>query len=134
MIGRDVDVDVLRAAAQVDEDTLVRSLDDLWRRRVLRERSGGDGHGGSDDFSHDLIRQVVLDATPPAQRRRLHERIATALERVHARDPDRAAALVAAHLASAGATGRAAAWFRRAARVARACTPTTKPSGSWSTR
>jgi DNA-binding SARP family transcriptional activator len=44
-IGREFSVDVLAAAGDTDEDMLVRSLDELWRRRIVRER-GGDVRGG----------------------------------------------------------------------------------------
>ncbi|WP_133251885.1 ATP-binding protein [Actinomycetospora cinnamomea] len=119
-IGREFDVGVLRAAAEVDEDTLVRALDELWRRRLVRERAGGVGHGGSYEFSHGKIRQVVVDGTGPAHRRRLHARIAAALVSGHTTEVDRVSARVAAHLEGAGDTERAVGWCRRAARVARA--------------
>ena len=118
-IGREFDVGLLRAAAEVDEDTLVRALDELWRRRLVRERAGGVGHGGSYEFSHGKIRQVVVDATGPAHRRRLHARVAAALEAGHAAGTDRVDARVAAHLEGAGETGRAVGWYRRAAHAAR---------------
>lgn len=38
LIGRGFGVDVLAAAAAVDEDTLVTGLDELWRRGIVRER------------------------------------------------------------------------------------------------
>ncbi|HSK58170.1 MAG TPA: AAA family ATPase, partial [Actinomycetospora sp.] len=119
-IGREFDLGVLRAAAEVDEDTLVRGLDELWRRRLVRERAGGIGHGGSYEFSHGKIRQVVVDTTGPAQRRRLHARIAAALVAARAEGTDRVSARVAVHLEGAGEMGRAVGWYRRAARAARA--------------
>ena len=36
-IGRDFDVDVLAASADLDEPDLVEGLDELWRRRIIRE-------------------------------------------------------------------------------------------------
>lgn len=53
-IGRDFLVDVLADAADVDEDALVRGLDELWRRRIVREL-GAELYG----FGHDRIREVA---------------------------------------------------------------------------
>ncbi|MDD7935114.1 ATP-binding protein [Actinomycetospora straminea] len=118
-IGREFDLGVLRAAAEVDEDALVSGLDELWRRRLVRERAGGSGHGGSYEFSHGKIRQVVVDTTGPARRRRLHARVAAALLAEHAAATERGSARIAAHLEGAGDARRAVGWYRRAARVAR---------------
>jgi DNA-binding SARP family transcriptional activator/tetratricopeptide (TPR) repeat protein len=114
LIGRDFDVDVLRAAADVGDDTLADGLDELWRRHIVRARVGA----GTYDFSHGKIRQVIGDAVAPARRRRLHRRIAVALEQVHAADLEPVSARLAAHHEHAGDTARAVAWCRRAARAA----------------
>jgi DNA-binding SARP family transcriptional activator len=110
LIGREFDVDVLAAAAEVDEDALVTGLDELWRRRIVRER-GAHGH----DFTHGRIREVAAGRVGPARRRLLHRRIAGVLERRPDAGHAGAAARIAAHHERAGAAGRAAQWYRRAA-------------------
>src|SRR5215210_9344422 len=50
VIGREFTTDVLTLASGLDEETLVRGLDELWRRRIIREQ-GVDAY----DFSHDKI-------------------------------------------------------------------------------
>jgi predicted ATPase len=55
-IGRQFSFDVLCAAAELTDEALVRSLDELGQRRIIREQ--GDGVY---DFSHDKIREA-----PPA--------------------------------------------------------------------
>ena len=120
-IGREFGTDVLAAATDSDphtaedtaEETLVRSLDELWRRRIVREQ-GADTY----DFSHDQIRQVAYANLSPARRRRLHLRIASALERVNAAAPGPVSAQIAAHYERAGASERAITWYRRAAEAA----------------
>ncbi len=77
-IGREFTSDVLAYASEADEETLVRSLDELWRRRIVRER-GAD----ASDFSHDKIREVAYLALSPARRRHHHLRVAHTLERLH---------------------------------------------------
>lgn len=112
-IGRDFDVDILAASADLDEADLVEGLDELWRRRIIRE------HGlNRYDFSHDRIREVAYDQVAPAGRRLLHRRIAQALELRHREDIDPVAAQLAAHLESAGLGLRACELYRRAAEVA----------------
>jgi tetratricopeptide (TPR) repeat protein len=112
-IGRDFDVDVLAASADLDEPDLVDGLDELWRRRIIRE------HGlNRYDFSHDRIREVAYDQIAPAGRRVLHRRVAQALELRHHGDIDPIAAQLAAQFESAGLGLRACELYQRAAAVA----------------
>jgi DNA-binding SARP family transcriptional activator len=111
-IGREFDVDVLTHASGFAEGDLVAGLDELWRRRVVRERGAA-----AYDFSHDQIRAVAYAALGPATRRRHHLRIARALERT-SRGPQPDAARVAAHYRQAGQADDAARWYARAAHSA----------------
>jgi DNA-binding SARP family transcriptional activator len=117
VIGREFSTDVLAAASDAGEDTLVDSLDELWRRQIVRERSEGTS-GSSYDFSHDKIRQVAYRNVGPVRRRRLHARIAAALEQIHVSDPGQVSVQIAGHLDRAGAVAPAVEWYRRAARAA----------------
>jgi DNA-binding SARP family transcriptional activator len=112
-IGRDFDVDVLAASIDLEEPELVEGLDELWRRRIVREQ-GLHRY----DFSHDRIREIAYGQIPPAGRRLLHRRIAQALELRHQEDIDPIAAQLAAHLESAGLALRASELYERAAAVA----------------
>ena len=112
-IGRAFSSELLATASAVDEDTFVRSLDELWRRHILREQ-GTAGY----DFSHDKIREVAYRGLSPALRRRHHLRVATALERLHADNPDAVSAQLAAHYERASRRDRAITWYERAADVA----------------
>lgn len=113
-IGRDFSFDVLREASDLEEKTLVKVLDELWQRRVVREH-GPHGY----DFSHDRLREVAYAQIPPATRWLLHKRVAQALELLHASDLDRVSAQLAAHYDEAGLTAKAISSYRRAAEVAR---------------
>jgi DNA-binding SARP family transcriptional activator len=112
-IGREFTTDVLADASEAGEDALVRGLDELWRRRIVRE-SGIDAY----DFSHDRIREVAYLALSPVVRRHHHLRVARALERLHAGDLGAVSGQLAAHYDRAGAAGEAVAWYVRAAQVA----------------
>jgi tetratricopeptide (TPR) repeat protein len=113
VIGREFTAELLARSCAVDEDTLVRALDELWRRRIVREL-GADAY----DFSHDRIRDVAYGALGPARRRSTHRRVADALEQLHETDSDPVSAQIASHLEQAGATQRATHWYLRAADVA----------------
>jgi hypothetical protein len=112
-IGREFTSDVLGYALEADEDTLVRGLDELWQRRIVREQ-GADSY----DFSHDRIREVVYEALSPVRRRHHHLRIAEALTRHAARDPGAVSGQVAGHYERAGVADRAVTWYERAAEAA----------------
>jgi hypothetical protein len=108
-IGRSFSADVLAAAAGLDEQLLVRTLDELWRRGIVR------AHGpGAYDFSHGRIGDAAYDALSPPRRRHAHLAVARALE-LGASAP---AAAVALHYENAGATAQAVHWHQRAAEAA----------------
>ena len=54
VMGRSFAYDELALASDWDEDTVVHGLDELWRRRIIREQGLG-----AYDFSHDKIRDVA---------------------------------------------------------------------------
>ena len=113
-IGRAFTLEVLANAHGGDEDGLIRALDELWRRRIVRE------HGTSAyDFAHDKIREVAYAEVTAARRRVLHRRVARALDRVYATDLDPVSAQVAAHYEHAGLPDRAIVYYQRAAGVAK---------------
>lgn len=112
-IGREFTPEVLAHATGVGDDALVRALDELWRRRIIREQ-GAQAY----DFSHDKIREVAYLALSPALRRRNHGAVADGLEQLYEDDPDAASAQIAAHWERAGRAERAIDWYQRAAEAA----------------
>jgi predicted ATPase len=114
-IGRAFSYDVLREAADLDEHELVPALDELWRRRIVREHPTL-GY----DFSHDTLREAATQTLSPARARLLHRRVAQALEIVHAASLDEVSASLAAHYERAGVAERATGYYRHAARAASA--------------
>jgi len=113
VIGRDFAFDVLAHASDLEEDALVRALDELWSRHIVRAQDAGRW-----DFSHDRIREVAYANIGPARRRLLHRRVAQALQHLAGSDPDRIAASIATHYERSGLHARAIEWFDRAAHVA----------------
>ena len=112
-IGREFTPEILAQASGAGEESLVRALDELWRRRMLRE------HGvQAYDFSHDKIREVAYLALSPATRRHHHAAVARALQLVHAGNEDAVSGQIAAHWERSGQLGQAIAWCQRAAEAA----------------
>ena len=114
-VGRDVTLDLLAVAADLDTDGVVAAVDELWRRRILREHGEG---GESYDFSHDLLRDAAYARLSPPRRWLLHRRVAQGLELLHHDALDAVAAQIAEQYARGGQPERAVAHYRRAADVA----------------
>jgi DNA-binding SARP family transcriptional activator len=115
VIGRDFTMELLTRAADLDSDSVIAAVDELWRRRIIREHSSS-----SYDFAHDLLRDSAYAGISPPRRGHLHHRVAEALDLIHADDPGTAAAALAYHYERAGLADRAVPHHVRAAAVATA--------------
>jgi DNA-binding SARP family transcriptional activator/tetratricopeptide (TPR) repeat protein len=112
-VGRAFTFGVLVRASSRSEEQVVEALDELWQRRIVRER-GVDAY----DFSHDKLRDAAYQQAGSARRRMLHGRVAQALERMHAADLDGVSGQLATHYERAGWPERAIGFYARAAEVA----------------
>ncbi len=112
-IGRAFRFEVLRQASDRTEEELVRALDELWRRRIVREQAAG-----AYDFSHDALRDAARQGADPARRRLLHRRVARALEHLQAEGAGPMSGRLAHHFEQGGEPGRAVHAYRQAAREA----------------
>jgi DNA-binding SARP family transcriptional activator/tetratricopeptide (TPR) repeat protein len=113
-VGRTFSLDLLSEAGDLDADSVVAAVDELWRHRIVRET--GDGY----DFSHDLLRDAAYAQVSPPRRWLLHRRVAQGLELLHADDPDSVSAQLAEQYHRGGRADRAVEYYRRAADVAAA--------------
>ena len=111
-VGTNFTLDLLTEASDLDADLVAEAVDELWRRRIMREF--GDGY----DFSHDLLRETAYAGISPPKRWLLHRRIAQGLELLYADDPDRVATQLAEQYIRGGRPERAVAYYQRAADVA----------------
>ena len=111
-VGTNFTLDLLTEASDLDADLIVEAVDELWRRRIIREFR--DGY----DFSHDLLRETAYAGISPPRRWLLHRRIAQGLELLHAENIDGVAAQLAEQYARAGRPERAVAYYQQAANVA----------------
>jgi tetratricopeptide (TPR) repeat protein len=111
-VGSDFTLDLLTEASDLEAGVVVGAVDELWRRRILREFR--DGY----DFSHDMLREAAYAQVSPARRWLLHRRVAQALELLHAGDTGMVSAQLAEQYARGGRPERAVVHYLRAADVA----------------
>jgi len=111
--GTNFTLDLLTEASDLDADVVVAAVDELWRRRIMREYR--DGY----DFSHDLLREAAYAQVSPPKRWLLHRRVAQALELLHSGDTDAVSAQLAQQYARGGRPGRAVTYYQRAAEIAK---------------
>jgi len=123
VIGREFTFAVLAGASGESEDAVVRGLDELWQRRIVREQ--GAGTAETYDFSHDKLREQAYASLSPVHRRLLHRRVAEAFEVASADtlsggqvNLDAVSGQIAAHYEHAGLPERAIPYYRRAGEVA----------------
>ena len=112
-IGREFTSDLLKWAGDSSDQLLVAAVDELWQRRIVRERGPA-----AYDFSHDKLREVIYAQIGSARRQLLHRRVAEALERLYASSLDRVSAEIAAHYEHARLFDRAAKFYGRGAAAA----------------
>jgi DNA-binding SARP family transcriptional activator/tetratricopeptide (TPR) repeat protein len=95
--GRHFNLPVLSAAWKSSQEELIAGLDELRRRRLVREHEQ-EGY----DFTHDKIREAVYLRLSRSHRRLLHHSLALALEKVHAAAAEEAGGEIAGHYLKAG--------------------------------
>lgn len=105
VIGQEVPLTLWRTAGGVDEEALLVAIERGVMARLLAETPDG----ARVRFAHTLIREALYVGLSPCRRRVWHRRVAEALERLPAPDPD----VVAEHFRRAGDT-RALDWLIRA--------------------
>jgi tetratricopeptide (TPR) repeat protein len=122
-LGKNFSFRELAAVAEAGDDALLDALDEASAAQLIRANASGSGAAaGSDDsfaFTHDKIREVLYEEVNPIRRRRLHQRVGEAMEKLYgeAGAADRAQDL-AHHFMQAGDLERSLTYSRRAAQNA----------------
>lgn len=121
-IGRAFTLNVLSKASEQEQSELIHNLDELWQRRIVRER-GMDRY----DFAHDKLREVAYNSLSAAHRHLLHQHVAEALKLIYANgtetttlktELDTVSGQIATHYERAGLFAEAVPFYLHAAEVA----------------
>ena len=96
IVGRDFDVELLAELSDLTESVLLDALDEAVGARIIDETRPDRFR-----FSHALIRSTLYEELSATRRRRLHRRVAEALEKLHPED----VVALAYHYVEAGPEG-----------------------------
>jgi class 3 adenylate cyclase/tetratricopeptide (TPR) repeat protein/DNA polymerase III delta prime subunit len=99
VIGRDFDIGLLAAVADIDEDLVIDCCDAAVAAAVLRETDQPDRY----TFTHALIEHTLYDSLSGARRTRAHHAVAEAIEVAVGADPGSRAGELAHHWTQATA-------------------------------
>jgi tetratricopeptide (TPR) repeat protein/transcriptional regulator with XRE-family HTH domain len=102
VLGRRFDFETVFAVMKTSEDELLRAVETLVRRRLLREEASG-----AYDFSHDKVREVAYLEISGARRRLLHKAVAETLEQHDEGEPHERDARLAEHFERGHVWGKA---------------------------
>ncbi len=111
VLGQEFDLEVLLAAAEGPEETVLAHVEAALAARLLEERQIGRAERYA--FTHALIAQALYEETPRFRLRRLHLRVAGALERLRGAEPE-GASEIGRHFLAGGDTEKAAFHAERA--------------------
>ncbi|HVA92884.1 MAG TPA: AAA family ATPase, partial [Chloroflexota bacterium] len=89
VLGQEFDLEVLLAAVEGSEETVLAHMEAALAARLLEERQIGQTERYA--FTHALIAQALYEDAPRFRLRRLHLRVAGALERLQGAEPEGAA-------------------------------------------
>jgi tetratricopeptide (TPR) repeat protein len=117
VLGPEFSLPVLEEMTELDEDTLLGSIDEALAARFLLETDDADRF----EFAHALVRTGVYARISTSRRARLHARAGRAIEALHGNDLAPVAADLSHHFHRAGSVdhdGRARSYAVLAARTA----------------
>jgi ABC-type oligopeptide transport system substrate-binding subunit len=86
VLGREFDFDTLARASELGEEELIEALESAARAQLIEEVSA-EGRG-TFAFVHRLIPSTLVESLRTLQRRRLHSRVAAAIEALHPEDSE----------------------------------------------
>src|SRR5262245_58870950 len=112
VIGRRCEFALLQPASGLAEDEAADGVEELVRRRILEQATGGF------EFTHDQIREAHLAELVAPRRALLHRRVARGLEALHPGDLGRHSLALGTHYREAGDWDKAVIHLRQAGLVA----------------
>jgi len=122
VVGWRFDRRLLQRASDEARAAVERAMDEWLSRRLVQPSLDQPRHSAGRpvyDFAHDKIRAVVYEAVESGRRRDLHQRVASALERVSDQVAGREPGRLARHWEEAGRLEQAATYWLQAGDQAR---------------
>ena len=104
MIGREFSLPRLLRLAELDQVALLTALDEAIDAQLIVAASGA---AGRYRFVHDLVRETLYAELSTSERMRLHQRVGTILEELHAADLELHLAELAYHFGQAAPVAEA---------------------------
>ena len=115
-IGNDFTLEALCAVTGIEEDKLLKLVDNLFKTGMIREQIV---HGeGVCSFADILVRDVVYEEVSPLNRKKIHKTVGHALEKVYAETIDEHFGELAFHFIEGGDKEKALDYFLKAAEKA----------------
>ncbi len=112
-LARPFNPSILAQTVRCSDRELIAALDELWQKRILRERQAN-----TYDFTHDKLREVAYEGISAPERRSLHRIVARALEAADGPELDRVSGQIARHFDRAGLAEMAIPYYIRASAAA----------------
>lgn len=122
VIGRSFSLRLLEALENRQPDAALDAVEEAERAHLVTAEPAA-GRDVRYRFVHELVRQTLAETLSMPRRQRLHARVADAIERVYAANPDAQASALAHHFYQAGAAAdpeKATHYLALAAQKARA--------------
>jgi tetratricopeptide (TPR) repeat protein/KaiC/GvpD/RAD55 family RecA-like ATPase len=111
-IGNDFTLEALCAVTGIEEDKLLKLMDELFKTGLIKEQIvRGEGVCS---FADVLVRDVVYEEVSPLTRKKLHGVVGCALEKVYAETIDEHFGELASHLLDGGDRDKALDYFLKA--------------------
>jgi predicted ATPase/KaiC/GvpD/RAD55 family RecA-like ATPase len=115
-IGNDFTLEALCAVTHIEEDRLLKLVDDLFKTGLIKEQViRGEGICS---FADILVRDVVYEDVSPLSRKKIHRAVGSALEEVYVEAIDEHYGELASHFIEGGDKERALNYFLKAAEKA----------------
>ncbi|WP_162231713.1 ATP-binding protein [Allosalinactinospora lopnorensis] len=105
VVGRDFDVALVSAASDLPAERVLGSVSEAVEMGAVAEAAEA---AGLYRFSHPLMREAIYEGLPLPARLQMHQRVGTAIERLHGLDPAPYLGELAYHFAQAAAAGKGA--------------------------
>jgi class 3 adenylate cyclase/tetratricopeptide (TPR) repeat protein len=116
VIGREFSFDLLSAIEDLPTKSLQGSLDQLIEAGLISRQSAASFQTFT--FKHAMVRDAAYESLLKRDRRQLHAKVASVLERKHTAQPDIAPELLAHHYTQAGLIDQALTYWASAAQRA----------------